>query len=532
MKRAIIYARVSTDDQKDKGYSLPTQVEQCHNYAERLGYQVVVEFKDDYSGATAIAERPEGKKMVAMLKRCEADAVIVYQVDRLSRDIVNLLASVQMWLRAGVEIHSCDMGKVESELDIVLVIKGWQGSDERKKIVERTSRGRRAKAQSGKVVGVNRAPYGYRFVRDIDNRVVGMEIDEQRACIVRQIFNLYVRPISPLSIRNVARELNARLVPPPGGANYRSLQGVWEYTTVATILSNETYVGCWRYGKHRNNRRTELSEQICVPVPALIDQDTFDFAQVRRDYNRQMSKRNTKLNYLLRGLVTCGTCGRSMYGAATGYHRERGKVADDESRRYICSGKYLLKGDCRANSTRAKILEAQIWADIKGLLDDLDGLWDKLKKAQAEELEQHEPIREELDAVLVNLGHASGEAVQIADTLPHMTGAVRKAMEEKAKEVNARCEALEARTKELENALTSRRLTDEAIGDIFTYARDAKEGIAHATESDKRRYLETLCVKVKMVSIAEKACYHVLCLLGEWDGELVKDRIVFNISQF
>ena len=146
-KRTIIYARVSTDEQADKGYSLPSQLELCRKYAERLGFSVVAELSDDYSGATPVAERPKGKELVALLKERKANALVVYCVDRLSRDIVDLLASVRDWLKMGVEVHTCDIGKIESELDIVLVIKGWQGSDERRRVRERTTRGRNAKAK-------------------------------------------------------------------------------------------------------------------------------------------------------------------------------------------------------------------------------------------------------------------------------------------------------------------------------------------------------------------------------------------------
>lgn len=61
-KKAAIYARVSTDDQADKGYSLtPSQLEGSRQYIERLGYSVVAEFREDHSGATPVAERPQGK---------------------------------------------------------------------------------------------------------------------------------------------------------------------------------------------------------------------------------------------------------------------------------------------------------------------------------------------------------------------------------------------------------------------------------------------------------------------------------------
>ncbi len=190
--RAIIYARVSTDDQADRGYSLPTQLEACRKYAERLGLTVIAEFTEDCSGAISFAERPEGKKAVAMLKHREADAILIYQVDRLSRDIVDLLGSTRDWIRAGIQVHACDIGRVESELDIVLVIKGWQGGDERKKIAERTARGRDGKAQSGKVVGQGFAPYGHEFQLDATGRVAGLVVKDREAQIVQMfIAGLY-----------------------------------------------------------------------------------------------------------------------------------------------------------------------------------------------------------------------------------------------------------------------------------------------------------------------------------------------------
>jgi site-specific DNA recombinase len=51
-KRAVIYARVSTDEQAEKGHSLPFQVEECRRYADRLGFQVVKEIIDNASGAS------------------------------------------------------------------------------------------------------------------------------------------------------------------------------------------------------------------------------------------------------------------------------------------------------------------------------------------------------------------------------------------------------------------------------------------------------------------------------------------------
>jgi site-specific DNA recombinase len=162
-KQVAIYVRVSTDDQAERGYSLPSQVEACQKFASQKGFEVVAVYKDDISGAKSIASRPEGGQLQSAIDSKQIKAVIVYQIDRLSRDIVDLLTTVRDWLRLGIEIYSLDLGQITSELDIVLVIKGWQGSDERQKIRERTMRGRDAKAKAGKAVGQGIAPYGYSY---------------------------------------------------------------------------------------------------------------------------------------------------------------------------------------------------------------------------------------------------------------------------------------------------------------------------------------------------------------------------------
>jgi site-specific DNA recombinase len=180
IKKAAIYARVSTDDQADKGYSLPSQLEICRQYIEQLGYSVIAEFCEDQSGATPVTDRPQGKRLTKVIKSHDVDAIVVTQVDRLSRDIVDLLVRIRNWLRMGIEVYALDIGKIESELDISLVIKGWQGSEEIKKIRERSMKGKRAKARTGCVVG-GRAPFGYSHVRDENGKIVNFKPLEEEA---------------------------------------------------------------------------------------------------------------------------------------------------------------------------------------------------------------------------------------------------------------------------------------------------------------------------------------------------------------
>ena len=83
-KRAIIYTRVSTDEQAEKGHSLSFQLEECRKYASRLGLQVIKEIVDHTSGATL--DRPGFAMLETMVSNCEAQAVVAYTSDRISRN--------------------------------------------------------------------------------------------------------------------------------------------------------------------------------------------------------------------------------------------------------------------------------------------------------------------------------------------------------------------------------------------------------------------------------------------------------------
>ena len=365
IKKAAIYARVSTDDQADKGYSLPSQIEGCRQFIDQLGYLVAAEFRDDHSGATPVVERPQGKRLAEMIKFREVDAVVVHQVDRLSRDIVDLLATVRNWLRVGVEVYALDVGKIESELDIVLVIKGWQGSDERKKIRERSMRGKRAKARTGRVIGT-RAPFGYDHIRDENGKIVNFEPVEEEAKIVRLIFQWYVKGDEAgqrLSAGKIAKRLSDLQIPTPGetnsGYNRKRKAGMWAATAILDIIARESYAGIWRFGVRigptRNKRPKE--EWIEVEVPALIDRKIWEKAQVLREQNKQFSRRNSKHDYLLSGLTRC-VCGFAMSGEYFSNHQY-----------YTCTWRnnhhtHLEERTCKARSVRADAIEVDVWESI------------------------------------------------------------------------------------------------------------------------------------------------------------------------
>jgi site-specific DNA recombinase len=248
-KNTIIYTRVSTDEQAEKGYSLQSQIEACRKYALDNGMNIIAEIKDDYTGSTL--DRPGFNELESLLARKEANAIIVTEDDRLSRNAADTLAIYEEWEEAGIELHYCDKGKVSFGEESILIngVPILVAQYERVKTRKRTMKGRYDKAKAGKPVLNGVPPYGYRkkgFHRDA--KLVKYEPELK---VVRDIFEWYTKGNgtgSPMSQREIARKLNdeenegKNPIPFPTGKK-------WTITRVQRILNREIYAGVTYYGK-------------------------------------------------------------------------------------------------------------------------------------------------------------------------------------------------------------------------------------------------------------------------------------------
>jgi site-specific DNA recombinase len=105
-----------------------------------------------------------------------------------------------------------------------------------------------------------------------------------------------------------------------------------------------------------------VGEQIVVSVPAIVDRDLWERAQARRTYNRRMSKRNGKREYLLRGLVRCG-CGGAMVGAVNNRKYTYFRCARQCQR---FAG--LEDKGCHEKPVRTDTLDALTWNYVKSVM--------------------------------------------------------------------------------------------------------------------------------------------------------------------
>lgn len=222
--RVVGYVRVSTASQAELGVSLMAQEENLRVYAALYGLELVALTRDEGASAKSL-DRPGLQQALGMLRKREAEGLLVAKLDRLTRSVRDLGELV--------EEHFCKAAllSVAEQIDtrssagrLVLNVLGSVSQWEREAIGERTSTALRHKQARGEYLGGSR-PYGYRVEA---SRLVPVPAEQaaiRRARELRSQFNLSLRAISR---RLHAERLTPRLLHPQSIAralDSRSLAG-------------------------------------------------------------------------------------------------------------------------------------------------------------------------------------------------------------------------------------------------------------------------------------------------------------------
>lgn len=355
-----LYVRVSTEDQARKGYSLADQIEACRNHLVALGSTAIQEYIDDgYSGE--FLERPGLERLRNDLHHGMITIIAVYDPDRLSRNLTNQLIITDEIEKAGATITFVT-GDYDASPEgrLFFSMKGAISAYEKSKIRERTSRGRRAKANQGKIV-FNAHPFGY----DWDKKNSMYIINQEASKIIRLIYHLCIE--YGYGARKIALELSRLGIT---GINNRPLS----ICTISRILTREMYFGqhylfkqktCKTGQYSREVKNTPPESWIPVKIPAIIPRETWEAAQLQIQKNKRLATRNNKYNYLLRGLLFCALCGRSMTAYARPVKRKNG--SEKTYYYYSCISKesntYAVNGTCPCQCRRipAEDIEQAVW---------------------------------------------------------------------------------------------------------------------------------------------------------------------------
>ncbi len=383
MKTAAIYARVSSDQQREDK-TIASQTAALVAFAQSEGYCVPDEwiFQDEgYSGASLL--RPGLERVRDLAAEGQIQAVLALSPDRLSRKYAYQVLLTEEMARHGVETVFVRAPRSETPEDqLLLQFQGMIAEYERAQILERSRRGKRYRAMQGEVSVLSGAPYGYRYVRKNDQIAAYYEVIESEAKVVRQIFDLYT--VTGLSIGAITRQLNAQGVP-------TKKQGArWERSVVWAILRNPAYMGQACFGKTQlaarqrtNNRKLRQrgglparnsanherprDQWIQIPVPALIGEESFALAEELLASNKKHAARRTVEPSILQGLVHCRHCGYALYRTST-------RSSARKISYYRCLGsdawRYEGKAKCDQRPIRLDLLEQIVWSEILRLLED------------------------------------------------------------------------------------------------------------------------------------------------------------------
>ena len=336
--KAVIYARYSSDSQREE--SIEGQLRECTEYAERNGITVLHSYIDRALSART-ADRPEFQNMIKDSEQKLFDVVLIWKLDRFSRDRYDSAHYKRILKKNGVKVVSVKENISDGPEGIILesMLEGY-AEYYSAELSEKIQRGQKENALKCKNNGGN-TPLGY---------VVGTDgvlaVDPLTAPLVTEIFTRYD---SGESISEITASLNGRGLKTKKGKAFK-IGGV------SLILKNRKYIGEYQYGS------------VIIPkgIPAIIDDDLFDRVQRRMAFNKKApAKAKATEEYLLTTKLFCGTCERLMAG-------ESGTSSTKGVKHYYykCGGAKRKLG-CKRKSVRKHWIErAAVLVTVQRVLQD------------------------------------------------------------------------------------------------------------------------------------------------------------------
>lgn len=301
-QKAVIYLRVSTEEQVDN-YSLDTQDDLCRKEAERRGLEVMSTFREEGRSAKNITDRPT---LIALLEFCrknrkEVGAVIVYRLDRISRQTADYLAIRKKLAEAEITLISASepTGDTPTERFIETMLAGFAQMDNDVR-GERSRNGMKARFLSGLHNGS--VPLGYLRENGYATK------DPEMFTAIQGAWELMATGTK--SLRDMARILNKQGV--------RDKRKGYKETlirpqTMSGIFRNKFYAGkviSKKYGQEvQGQHRPMITEETFYRVQAILDGRN-------RNAGPKLARRSLdSTDFPLRRIVVCSRCGHSFTGA-------------------------------------------------------------------------------------------------------------------------------------------------------------------------------------------------------------------------
>lgn len=532
-----------------KGESIGNQVELCKeyiclHYGEAALENAVIYEDEGFSGGNL--NRPGFKKMMDAARLRKLSAIIVYRLDRISRNISDFSGLIEELSRLNIAFIS-----IKEQFDTgtpmgraMMYIASVFSQLERETIAERIRDNMHELAKTGRWLGgVTPTGYASEAVKSVtidgkSKKACKLKLIPEEADTVRLIYDLYVETDS---LTLTETELLRRGVKTKNNRYFTrfSIKGILQnpvyviadtdaydyFTSAESDLFSDMSAfdgvhGIMAYNRtnQEKGKTTEFlpTNEWIVAVgqhPGLIPGKVWANVQASLERNKAKSYRKPRSNEaLLTGLLYCG-CGNRMYPKLS-----KRKTADGKSiYTYVCKLKeHSRRSVCNRKNAGGNTLDAAIIEQIKTLENDESTFIRQLERSRNFYTGNREAYEQRLNALQKEQADIEKKIEGLVDSLADMReGAARERVAKRIEQLNHTCEDMDVHIRELEGLTAQHALSDiefDVMRQLLTVFRD---GIDRMTIEQKRTAIRTVVRKV--VWDGENA--HVV-LFGAEDGEI------------
>lgn len=367
-----MYIRLSQEDgDKQESESVTNQRNLILRYIKENKLELFDEYIDDGVSGTTF-DRPGFNRLIKDIENNNVNMVITKDLSRLGRDYIKTGFYIESYfpeknIRYVALLDNLDTFEENSSASDITPFKAVLNDMYAKDISKKIRSVCKQKRENGQYISAY-PPYGY--VKDVNNPLAHLLIDEFASNIVKRIFDMYINGMSTYQISDI---LNEEKIEPP--AVYLKMNLVhrsenyykWRPTSVQKILKNEVYLGKLLQGKtkklsYKSKKKIELPREVWIVEEnaheAIIALETFN--KVQEILERKFNTRNRNREYLLKGITYCHNCGNKLT-----FVTKTEKYKDKKyERRYIKCGK-ADKGKCIKQYNNYDKLEKEILDYVK-----------------------------------------------------------------------------------------------------------------------------------------------------------------------
>ena len=476
----VLYARVSTDRQADKGLSIPAQLDRLRGCCDEGGHVILREFIDEgVSGATD--KRPQFQEMIRFCGICEGDvaAVLVWSFSRFSRDRVHSAVYKRLLRQHGTKVISITE-PINPGVDEDLVEGLFELLDSQKprRSAVDSIRGTCEVARQG-FYPLSMAPVGYRRVEVGEGKRKRFRLvaDEETAPLVRRVFRTYVS--EGIGAKEIAKRLNAE------GLRTRTGRR-WTRKAILDLLRNSAYCGTLHIEfTTRSARYVPEADRVIHIENAhepIVDLETFKQVQAILRERAKTSPRSLGSDYLLSGLLRCKHCDQRLYGASA----KSGSFHYYACRTYLESG----KAACPLGMINRDRLEAIVLEKTRDVLLEPAHLTRLAREVNEELGDRDEVVRGELRLLGRQIRKKRGQLGRLLDVLENGEQCADAILPR----LNARQEELkllEAKRLALKGDETLDRVHKVEIDRVLPYVESLKRTLGSAPVKTRRSALRS-----------------------------------------